>query len=192
MVVVSFSFASMSAFSPPTSAARSSGVIRRPARVEQLGGEHLALAVERVEPARGEPDQGPAPVVRVGLALEQALGLELRDDVADHRLRPVQVLRRLADGQRARVREVQQHGPGRPRHLRTLAVAPVEAQVRLLERVLELPRELLGAGHDATVPPARSIVNPDTFAATDRWCRVLAVPHPGGGACGGMIVPGSR
>jgi hypothetical protein len=50
--------------------------------------------------SRGQPDQRPPPIRWILLALQQPLTFEMGDDLADHRLRPVQVGRRFAHGER--------------------------------------------------------------------------------------------
>jgi hypothetical protein len=110
---------------------------------------------------RGQPDQRPAPVGRIALALQQALALQVRHDLADDRLGPVQVGRGLAHGQRAGQGQVLEHGPRRSRQLPPRSVAAMKRQVDGPEEL----REPFGLGlilpHATRVAASRSIVNPD-------------------------------
>ena len=78
---------------------------------QQVHAEDLPVAAQRFVTDRGEPDQRPPPVGRVALALQQALVLQVADDLADHGLGPAQVPGGLADGQRPGHGQVLQHGP---------------------------------------------------------------------------------
>src|SRR5215472_16190145 len=113
---------------------------------------------------RGQPDQRAPPVARIALALEQALPLEMADDLADHRLGPAEVRRRLADGERPGHRQVLQHRAGRARQLAPRAVAPVKRQVHGPEGLGEPLRPhapVIHSAHVTRVPAGQSIVNPD-------------------------------
>jgi hypothetical protein len=96
---------------------------------EQIYAQHLAVPAQRVVSLRSQPDQRPTPVRRIVFALQQALPFQVSDDLADHGLRPVQVRRRLAYGERASHRQVLEHRPRRARQLAPGAVAPVKRQV---------------------------------------------------------------
>src|SRR3954451_19651713 len=104
---------------------------------EKLGRQHLAVALQVVEALRGQPDHGPAPVAGVGLALEQAPRLQVRDDVADDGLRAVQVPGRLGDRQRPGVGQVEQGGAGRSGQGGPALVAAVEPRVGLVGHAAE-------------------------------------------------------
>ena len=54
----------------------------------------------------GQPDQRPPPVGRIVLPFEQPLAFQVRDDLADHRLRPGHVRGGLPHGERAGQRQV--------------------------------------------------------------------------------------
>jgi hypothetical protein len=92
--------------------------------------EHLAIAAQGLVAAWCQPDQRPPPVPRIGLALQQAVALQVGHDLADHRLRPAHVRRGLADGQRTGQRQVLQH---RSRCAVQLAPRPVTTMKRQVD-----------------------------------------------------------
>src|SRR5690348_17662901 len=133
---------------------------------EQVRAEHLALAAQGVLPGRGQPDQRAPPVGRVALALQHALALQVADDLADHRLRAVQVRRCLAARQRPGEGEVLEYRERGVRQLAARAIPPVEGQVHRPEELGELPGPRLVAAHHDRLSPCRSIVNPDGYGPT--------------------------
>ena len=114
--------------------------------------EYLTVTAQRLVPARGQPDQRPAPVARIVLPLHQALAFQVGDDLADHRLSPRHVRRGLTDGERAGQRQVLED---RPRGAHQLAPGPVPAMKRQVDGPEEL-REAFGLssfpGHATRVP----------------------------------------
>jgi len=84
-------------------------------RFQQFDRQHITLAFEELTSASRQPHESAAPVGRIVLPLEEARTFEVRDDLADHRLRSVQMAGQLADGYRPRQGEVLQHRLGRSR-----------------------------------------------------------------------------
>jgi hypothetical protein len=133
--------------------------------------QHLAVAAQRLVPVRGQPDQRPPPVGGIVFTFEQALPLQVGDDLADHRLRPAHVRGGFPHGERAREGQVLEHRPGRARQLAPGLVPPVKRQVDGTEEIREPfgPRPFIG--HVSRVPADPSIVNPDGSAqAPDSLC----------------------
>ena len=132
---------------------------------QRVDGQHLTVATQQLLALAGEPDERAAPVGGIALALEQALAGQPVDDLADHRLRPPEVHGGLADGQRARDREVGEHRAGRARQVAARAVAPVVGQVERAEEGGEPLRPRLRVRpvlrHGTTLPTRQYIVNPD-------------------------------
>jgi hypothetical protein len=126
--------------------------------------QHLAVAAQRLLSVSGQPDQRPPPVGGIVFALEQALPFQVGHDLADHRLRPVQVHRGFTHGERPGERQVLEHGPGGARQLAPRSVPTVKRQVDGAEEVGEPFGSGPGVGHVTSVPAARSIVNPDGSA----------------------------
>ena len=121
--------ASRRAAAPARRAVRSVSVIRAMAAASASSRQHLRVAPHRLDPGRGEPDEGAAPVGGVAVAHEQPPPLQPVDDLADHRLRPVQVQRSLADRQRTGVGEVAEHGTGGGGQAAAGSVAAVVGEV---------------------------------------------------------------
>jgi hypothetical protein len=119
-----------------------------------------------------QPDERSPPVSRIALALEQALALEMANDLADHRLRPAQVRRGLSDGERPGHRQVLEHRARRARQLAARAVAPVKREVDGPECLGEPlgPRPVLV--HGTSVAAALPIVNPDGIRGKIFWLGV--------------------
>jgi len=128
---------------------------------EMVHAEHLAVAAQHVMPARGQPDQRPPPVGGIVLPLQQVLAFQVGHDLADYRLGPAHVRRRLAHGERAGQRQVLEHGPGRARQLAPRPVAAVKGQVDGAEQLREPLGLLSFSGHVTRVAASRYIVNPD-------------------------------
>jgi hypothetical protein len=126
----------------------------------------------------GQPDQRPPPVGRIVLPFEQPLAFQVRDDLADHRLRPGHVRGGLPHGERAGQRQVLEHGPGRAGQLTPWPVPPVKRQVNGTEEAGELFGPGSFIGHGTRVLASRSIVNPDGFAGRPER-RLAAAGTPG-------------
>ena len=96
---------------------------------DELAVEHIGVRPQPFEPGAGQPDQCAPAVVGVGLALEQAMALELSDDLADHRLCAIQVQGSLADRNRSGLGQVLEDGAGGVGQLAAPSVPAVERKV---------------------------------------------------------------
>jgi len=89
-----------------------SGVLVQPGHrcCDELAIEHVGVGAQSLQAGACEPDKGATAVVGIGFALEQAVALELGDDLADHRLGTVEVPGGIADRHRSGLGKVLQHG----------------------------------------------------------------------------------
>jgi hypothetical protein len=108
--------------------------------LEQLDGQDVSVPGQQLAPGRRQPHETTAAIGRIVLPLDQAVLLEVGDDVAHHRLGSVEVVAQLADCDRAGERKVLERSPGRRGQRRALRVAPMEPEVHRRE----LPGEDLG------------------------------------------------
>jgi len=96
---------------------------------KQVNRQDFSVMPEKVTAEGRQPYQPAPPVVGVILAFHKALELQVRHDVADHRLGTVEMITELSDRYGPRERQVLEDRPRGGRKLGALLVAPVEPEV---------------------------------------------------------------
>jgi len=94
--------------------------------LEEVDGEDVTVPGQQLPPGWRQPDEATPAIGRVVLPLDQAVLLEVGDDVAHDRLGPVEVAAQLANRDRPGERKVLEGGPGRRGKRGPLGVAPME------------------------------------------------------------------
>jgi hypothetical protein len=141
---------------------------RRDGLVEARAAQDFPICAQPVVTNRRKPHQRSTPVAWIGLTLEQSAAFQPSDDVADNGLGTVEMKRRLAHGQRPRQREMIQHRPRGSGQSVTWAIAAVEREIHSAKQRGESTRLHVRIGHNTTISPAETIVNPDGFKRRDR------------------------